>query len=85
MFKIIIALLLCARVSAFCYMNEVDGIQKYMMLHSKPTTFILVDHFINKYSKRTGVSASKIKSCIQNEKAKKKPNLRGVKLRRDRN
>ena len=67
---------LCTHVSAFCYMNEVDGIQKYMMLHGKPTTVILVNHFINKYSKRTGVSASKIKSCIQNEKAKQKPNLR---------
>ncbi len=73
---VLIALLLCSHVSAFCYMNEVDGIQKYMMMHSKPTTVILVNHFINKYSKRTGVSASKIKSCIQNEKAKQKPNLR---------
>lgn len=76
MFSLIIALFLCTQVSAFCYMNEVDGMQKYMMLHSKPTTVILVNHFINKYSKRTGVSASKIKSCIQNEKTKKKPNLR---------
>jgi len=76
MLSLIIALLLFTQVSAFCYMNEVDGVQKYMMLHSKPTTVILVNHFINKYSKRTGVSASKIKSCIQNEKTKKKPNLR---------
>ena len=72
----IVFLIALTHVSAFCYMNEVDGIQKYMMLHSKPTTVILVNHFINKYSKRTGVSASKIKSCIQNEKAKQKPNLR---------
>jgi hypothetical protein len=78
MLALLIALLLCTQVSAFCYMNEVDGIQKYMMLHNKPTTFILVNHYINKYSKRTGVSASKIKSCIQNEKAKQKPNLRGL-------
>ena len=78
MFVFIIAFLIAlTHVSAFCYMNEVDGIQKYMMLHGKPTTVILVNHFINKYSKRTGVSASKIKSCIQNEKAKQKPNLRG--------
>ena len=72
----IVFLIALTHVSAFCYMNEVDGIQKYMMLHSKPTTVILVNHFINKYSKRTGVSASKIKSCIQNEKTKQKPNLR---------
>lgn len=73
---LIVFLIALTHVSAFCYMNEVDGIQKYMMLHGKPTTVILVNHFINKYSKRTGVSASKIKSCIQNEKAKQKPNLR---------
>ena len=72
----IVFIIALTHVSAFCYMNEVDGIQKYMMLHSKPTTVILVNHFINKYSKRTGVSASKIKSCIQNEKTKQKPNLR---------
>jgi len=77
MFAFLIAFFIAlTHVSAFCYMNEVDGIQKYMMLHGKPTTVILVNHFINKYSKRTGVSASKIKSCIQNEKAKQKPNLR---------
>lgn len=75
MFALFIALLLCVQTSAFCYMNEVGGIQKYMILHSKPTTMILVNHFINKYSKRTGVSAEKIKSCIQ--QAKNKPKLRG--------
>ena len=76
MLTLIITLLLCIQVSSFCYMNEVGGIQKYMLLHSKPTTMILVNHFINKYSKRTGVSAEKIKSCIQNKKSKKKTNLR---------
>jgi hypothetical protein len=58
-------------------MNEVTGIKKYMLLHSKPTTLILVNHYIDKYSKRIGVSAEKIKSCIQKKKTKTKTNLRG--------
>jgi len=78
MLALILTLLLCVvQVSSFCYMNEVGGVQKYMLLHSKPTTMILVNHYINKYSKRTGVSAEKIKSCIQKKKTKTKTNLRG--------
>jgi hypothetical protein len=77
MLALILTLLLCVQVSSFCYMNEVGGIQKYMLLHSKPTTLILVNHFIDKYSKRTGVSVEKIKSCIQKKKTKQKTNLRG--------
>jgi hypothetical protein len=58
-------------------MNEVTGIKKYMLLHSKPTTLILVNHYIDKYAKRIGVPAEKIKSCIQKKKTKTKTNLRG--------
>ena len=77
MLVLILTLLLCVQVSSFCYMNEVTGIKKYMLLHSKPTTLILVNHYIDKYAKRIGVSAEKIKSCIQKKKAIKKKNLRG--------
>lgn len=78
MFSLILTLLLCVvQVSSFCYMNEVGGVQKYMLLHSKPTTLILVNHYIDKYAKRIGVSAEKIKSCIQKKKTKQKKNLRG--------
>ena len=78
MFALILTLLLCVvQVSSFCYMNEVTGIKKYMLLHSKPTTLILVNHYIDKYAKRIGVSAEKIKLCIQNKKTKQKKNLRG--------
>ena len=78
MFALILTLLLCVvQVSAFCYMNEVTGIKKYMLLHSKPTTLILVNHYIDKYAKKSGVSAEKIKSCIQKKKTKTKTNLRG--------
>jgi len=80
MFALLITLLLCVvQASSFCYMNEVGGVQKYMMLHSKPTTMVLINHFINKYSKRTGVSAEKIKSCIQEAK---KTKLRGQRQRK---
>ena len=74
MFALILTLLLCVQVSSFCYMNEVTGIKKYMLLHSKPTTLILMNHFIDKYAKKSGVSAEKIRLCIQK---KTKTNLRG--------
>ena len=78
MLALILTLLLrVVQVSSFCHMNEVGGVQKYMLLHIKPTTMILVNNFINNYSKRTGVSAEKIKSCIQKKKTTKKTNLRG--------
>ena len=78
MFALILTLILyVVQVSSFCYMNEVGGVQKYMLLHSKPTTVILVNHYIDKYAKRIGVSAEKIKSCIQKKKTTKKTNLRG--------
>jgi hypothetical protein len=73
---------------AFCQMNEVSGIQKYMMLHSKPTTAILVNHMITKYSKSRGIPEYQIKNCIETKKKAiinnntvkvKKPNLRSVK------
>ena len=78
MLALILTLLLCVvQVSSFCYMNEVSGVKKYMLLHSKPTTLILVNHYIDKYAPRIGVSAEKIKSCIQKKKTTKKTNLRG--------
>jgi hypothetical protein len=49
-------------------MNEVSGIQKYMMLHSKPTTAILVNHMITKYSKSRGIPEYQIKNCIETKK-----------------
>jgi hypothetical protein len=72
---------------AFCRMNEVSGIQKYMMLHSKPTTAILVNHMITKYSKSRGIPEYQIKNCIETKKKAlnnntinvKKPNLRSRK------
>jgi len=72
---------------AFCHMNEVSGIQKYMLLHSKPTTAILINHMITKYSKSRGIPEYQIKNCIETKKKVlnnnavnvKKPNLRSRK------
>jgi hypothetical protein len=71
---------------AFCHMNEASQIQKYMILHSKPTTSILVNHMINKYAKTRGIPEYQIKNCIETKKKTinntinvKKPNLRSVK------
>jgi hypothetical protein len=71
---------------AFCHMNEASEIQKYMMLHSKPTSAILVNHMINKYAKTRGIPEYQIKNCIETKKKAmnntikvKKPNLRSVK------
>lgn len=71
---------------AFCHMNEVSGIQKYMMLHSKPTTAILINHMVTKYSKLRGIPEYQIKNCIETKKKAinntvnvKNPNLRSVK------
>jgi hypothetical protein len=70
-----------ASTIAFCHMHAASDIQKYMMLHSKPTTQILVNNMINKYSKQSGVPSSYIKDCIESKKkvintVKPKPNLR---------
>ena len=59
MFVLILTLLLCVQVSSFCFMNEVCGVKKQMLLHSKPTTKILVNNFINKQAKQRGISADK--------------------------
>lgn len=70
----------------FCHMNEASDIEKYMMLHSRPTTEILVNHMISKYAKTRGIPAYQIKNCIETKKNAinntvnvKKPNLRSVK------
>ena len=75
-----------ASTMAFCHMHAASQIQKYMMLHSKPTTQILVNNIIDKYSKRSGVPSTQIKNCIEAKKTvinsktnTKKPNLRGKK------
>jgi hypothetical protein len=69
-------------------MNEASQIQKYMLLHSKPTTAILINHMITKYSKSRGIPEYQIKNCIETKKKAlnnnntinvKKPNLRSVK------
>jgi hypothetical protein len=41
-----------ASTMAFCHMHAASQIQKYMMLHSKPTTQILVNNMIDKYSRK---------------------------------
>ena len=72
---------------AFCKMNEASEIQKYMMLHSKPTSAILVNNMINKYAKTRGIPEYQIKNCIKTKKKAlinktvkvKKPNLRSMK------
>jgi len=72
---------------AFCNMNEASQIQKYMMLHNKPTTAILVNHMISKYARTRGIPEYQIKNCIETKKKSlinntinvKKPNLRSVK------
>jgi hypothetical protein len=49
-------------------MNEASEIQKYMILHSKPTTAILVNHMINKYAKTRGIPEYQIKNCVEAKK-----------------
>jgi hypothetical protein len=75
-----------ASTMAFCHMHAASQIQKYMMLHSKPTTQILVNNMINKYSQHSGVPPTQIKNCIETKKKvinsktnTKKPTLRGKK------
>jgi hypothetical protein len=75
-----------ASTMAFCHIHAASDIQKYMMLHSKPTTQILINNMINKYSQRSGVPPTQIKNCIElkkkviNSKSNtKKPTLRGKK------
>jgi hypothetical protein len=50
--------------STFCHINTATNVHKYMLLHSKPTTAIFVNHMISKYSKRTGATEYEIKNCI---------------------
>jgi hypothetical protein len=71
---------------AFCHINEASNIEKYMMLHSKPASAILVNHMISKYAKTRGIPEYQIKNCVEVKKKAinsknnvKKPNLRKVK------
>ncbi len=57
-----------ASTMAFCHIHAASDIQKYMMLHSKPTTQILVNNMIDKYSKQSGVPSTQIKNCIESKK-----------------
>ena len=50
---------------AFCHINTATDVHKYMLLRSKPTTAIFVNHMISKYSKRTGETEYEIKNCIE--------------------
>jgi len=75
-----------ASTMAFCHIHAASDVEKYMMLHSQPTTKILVNNMIEKYSKINGVQSSNIKGCIERKKKiinsktnTKKPNLRGKK------
>lgn len=71
-----------ASTMAFCHIHAASDVEKYMMLHSKPTTKILLNNMIEKYAKINGVQSSNIKGCIEekkkiiNSKVKPKPNLR---------
>ncbi len=58
----------------FCHVNTVTNLHKYMLLHSKPTTPIFVNHMISKYSKRTGATEYEIKNCIE-------PKNKGINIR----
>ena len=71
-----------ASTMAFCHIHAASPITKYMMLHSQPTTKILVNNMIEKYSKINGVQSSSIKGCIESKKKAinnktVKTNLRG--------
>ncbi len=59
---------------AFCHINTVTDVHKYMLLHSKPTTAIFVNHIIRKYSKRRGDMDYEIKNCIE-------PKNKGINIR----
>jgi hypothetical protein len=82
-FTVITIIIIChfASTMAFCHINTATPDLKYTMLHSKQSSKILVNNLINKYSRQNGVSASIIKSCIDNFKKTtnspiKKTNLR---------
>lgn len=75
-----------ASTMAFCHIHAASDVEKYMMLHSQPTTKILVNNMIEKYSKINGIQSSNIKGCIESKKKainalkpKPKPALRGKK------
>jgi hypothetical protein len=60
---------------AFCHIHAATTFTKKMMMHSKPTSLILINNLIEKYSKQSGVPGSTIKGCIESKK--KKLYLRG--------
>ena len=73
-----------ASSQAFCHIHAASPMTKYMMLHSQPTTKILVNNMIEKFSNINGVQCSYIKGCIEGKKKaindkKIKPKLRGNK------
>jgi len=53
---------------AFCHIHAATPITKYMMLHSEPTSILLINHMIDSYSKQSGVPVSDIKGCIESKK-----------------
>jgi len=69
-------------VKSFCNMNAIDDVEKYGLLNSKPSSLILINNMIKKYSEKYGIPVEKIKSCIQNKKALKLKSLRGSKIKR---
>ena len=75
-----------ASTMAFCHIHAASDVEKYMMLHSQPTSKILLNNMIEKYSKINGVQSSNIKGCIEGKKKiinsktnTKKSSLRGKK------
>lgn len=67
--------LVASSAGAFCHIHAATTFTKKMMLHSKPTSLILINNLIDKYSKQSGVPGSTIKGCIESKK--KKLYLRG--------
>ena len=65
-----------SQATAFCYIHAATPDLKKTLLAYNPSSLILINNLIDKYSKQSGVSPSLIKSCIESKK--KKPGLRGV-------
>ncbi len=73
----IIFFLFCvvSQTTAFCFIHAATPDLKKTLLTVNPSSLMLINNLIDKYSKQSGVSPSLIKSCIESKK--KKSNLRG--------
>lgn len=64
-----------SQATAFCYIHAATPDLIKTLLTDNPSSIMLINNLIDKYSKLSGVSPSLIKSCIESKK--KKPALRG--------